>query len=62
VRSTQDFPNSIAKGVSIFDTLRESAAREDIDLLAKEILDINPEITLANELRETTRQQREASL
>lgn len=40
VRNSQEFPNVIAKGLSIFDTLRSSTAKEDIDLLTQEILEI----------------------
>lgn len=40
IRTSQDFPNTFDKGLSIFDTLKVSAAKEDIDLLTKEILEI----------------------
>ena len=42
VRQSQDFPNTFAKGISIFDTLKPSNAKEDIDLLTQEILEIIP--------------------
>lgn len=42
VRQTQDFPNTFSKGISIFDTLKPSYAKEDIDLLTQEILGIIP--------------------
>ena len=38
IRSSQEFPNVIAKGISIFDSLRLSQAKEDTDLLTQEIL------------------------
>lgn len=41
IRTSQDFPNSISKNKTIFDNLRSSTAKEDIDLLAREILDIS---------------------
>lgn len=41
IRASQEFPNVIAQGISIYDSLRHSPAKEDIDLLTKEILDIN---------------------
>jgi chromosome partitioning protein len=41
IRSSQEFPNSITNHGSIFDTLRSSQAREDIDLLTREILNLN---------------------
>jgi len=40
IRSSQDFPNAIANGISIFDNLKTSSAKEDIDLLTQEILGI----------------------
>jgi chromosome partitioning protein len=40
VRASQDFPNAFDKGLSIFDTLKASIAKEDIDLLTKELLEI----------------------
>lgn len=40
VRISQDFPNATDNGLSIYDTLRKSTAKEDIDLLAQEILGI----------------------
>lgn len=39
IRTSQDLPNSISKGKTIYDTLRSSVAREDIDLLAREIME-----------------------
>jgi len=40
VRTSQEFPNAVAKGGTIFDSLRESTAKEDIDLLTREILEL----------------------
>lgn len=40
VRTNQDFPNSIARGQSIFDSLKMTTAKEDIDLLTRELLEI----------------------
>ena len=39
VRTSQDLPNSVSKGKSIYDSLKTSTAKEDIDLLAREILE-----------------------
>lgn len=39
IRSSQHFPNSIAKGETIFDSLQTTTAKEDIDLLAKEFIE-----------------------
>jgi chromosome partitioning protein len=41
VRSCQEFPNSINKGESIFDTLKLTPAKEDIDLFTREVLNIS---------------------
>jgi len=38
IRTSQEFPNSKNKGRSIFDTLRKTTAKEDIDELAREII------------------------
>lgn len=38
IRVSQEFPNAIAKGQSIFDLLKVTTAKEDIDLLTREIL------------------------
>lgn len=40
IRTSQDFPNAFDKGLSIFDTLKASVAKEDIDLLTREILEM----------------------
>jgi len=42
VRQNQDFANSCAKHESIFDSIKPSTAKEDIDFLTQEILDIVP--------------------
>lgn len=40
VRTSQELPNSVANGKSIFDSLKNSTAKEDIDFLTREIIDI----------------------
>ena len=40
IRASQEFPNAIAKGQSIFDSLKNTIAKEDVDLLTREILEI----------------------
>lgn len=40
VRINQEFPNSIFKGISIFDYTRNNTAKEDIDQLTRELLEI----------------------
>jgi len=40
IRTNQDFPNAVEKGLSIFDNLKSSGAKEDIDLLTKELLEM----------------------
>lgn len=51
IRISQEFPNAISKGITIFDTLKMTSAKEDVDLLTKEIIganltEINQEVTL----------------
>jgi len=41
VRASQEFPNAVAQGISIFDTMKNTSAKEDIDLLTREILEID---------------------
>ncbi len=41
IRINQEFPNVVAAGSSIFDSTRPSTAKEDVDLLARETLDLN---------------------
>lgn len=41
VRSCQEFPNAIYAGTNIFSSLKNSSAKEDIDLFTKEILNIS---------------------
>ncbi len=43
VRINQEFPNVIDKGISIFDSLRTNSAKEDIDLLTIELLNLKEE-------------------
>lgn len=40
VRLSQDFPNSVSVGQSVFDTLKVTSAKEDIDQLTREILGV----------------------
>jgi len=40
VRTSQEFPNMKNKGKTIFDSLKKSTAKEDIDTLTKEIIQI----------------------
>lgn len=40
IRTSQDFPNAKKKEKSIFDSLKKSTAKEDIDFLAKEIMEM----------------------
>lgn len=40
IRMSQDFPNAIENGQSIYDNFRESAAKEDLNLLVQEMLNI----------------------
>ena len=41
IRTSQDLPNAVAKGKTIFDSLRSSTAKEDIDLLTREIVEFS---------------------
>ncbi|OED36604.1 hypothetical protein AB834_02915 [PVC group bacterium (ex Bugula neritina AB1)] len=40
ININQDFTNSISKGTSIFDSVKKSSAKEDIDLVTCELLEI----------------------
>lgn len=40
IRVNQEFPNSIAKSLSIYESLKPSTAKEDIDLLTREIIEL----------------------
>ena len=44
IRASQEFPNTIANGTSIFDVLKITSAKEDIDLLTREILQIKKQL------------------
>lgn len=39
VRTSQELPNSISNGKTIFDSLRNTTAKEDIDLLVRELIE-----------------------
>lgn len=39
IRTSQEFPNCIAKNKNIFDTLKSTPSKEDIDFLAREIIE-----------------------
>jgi chromosome partitioning protein len=41
VRVSQDFPNAIFSGTNIFSNLRNTSSKEDIDLLVREILELD---------------------
>lgn len=49
IRVSQDFPNSIDSSQTIFDVFKETAAKEDIDLLTKEMLGIETHKLQINE-------------
>lgn len=67
VRTSQEFPNSVSNGSSIFDSLKPSTAKEDIDLFTREILQLKKpagseiEVSLGN-LEETPKSKEEPSL
>ena len=42
IRGCQEFPNTIYSGSNIFTTLKNTSAKEDIDLFVREILSLNP--------------------
>lgn len=44
IRTSQSFPNAIANGETIFDSLKSSTAKEDVNLLAKEIIELSREL------------------
>jgi chromosome partitioning protein len=67
IRVSQEFPNAIAKGGTIFDSLRENSAKEDIDLLTREVLELNdlklPQLVSLGSLEVTnTRTNTEATM
>lgn len=41
IRASQEFPNTLSNAQTIFDTFRITPAKEDIDLLTREILHLN---------------------
>ncbi len=41
VRSNQEFPNTIFGGTNIYSSLKNTSAKEDIDLVVREILNLN---------------------
>jgi chromosome partitioning protein len=49
VRTSQEFTNVIMEGTSIFDSLKHGIAKEDIDLLTREILGLEQMIRQQNE-------------
>jgi chromosome partitioning protein len=49
IRQNQDFANNCAATTSIFDSIKPSTAKEDIDFLTQEILDIVPKEEHRNE-------------
>ncbi len=40
IRTSQELPNAIAKGKTIFDSLKSTTAKEDIDLLSREFIEL----------------------
>jgi chromosome partitioning protein len=48
VRTNQEFPNAIARGQSVFDSLKMTTAKEDIDLLTRELLEITAPSEIKN--------------
>ncbi len=58
IRTSQDLPNSVSKNKSIFDSVRSSTAKEDIDLLAREFI----ELTKTNGQIDTSVLEKEADV
>lgn len=52
VRFSQEFPNAIANQGSVFDAIRATAAKEDIDALTQELLAIKEGVSSAHRARE----------
>ena len=48
IRTSQELPNAIAKGKTIFDSLRSSTAKEDIDLLTRDIIEMSIDKPVSN--------------
>ena len=59
IRATQEFPNCYSKAISIFDGLKNSSAKEDIDLLTREIMD---EIILKDKFFERQIEEKELAV
>ena len=51
IRTSQDFPNAIDAGQTIFDVFKETAAKQDIDLLTKEILQIEQQMATIKKVK-----------
>jgi chromosome partitioning protein len=47
IRTSQELPNSVSKCKTIYDSLKSTTAKEDIDLLAREIIDITKAVQLS---------------
>lgn len=45
IRQSQDFPNAYFKKLSIFDSIKPSPTKDDIDLVTREVLDLLPKDT-----------------
>lgn len=52
VRACQEIQNALYKGVNIFSSLKNTPAKEDIDLLTQEILSLKEKIKNRNEYKE----------
>jgi chromosome partitioning protein len=49
VRVSQEFPNSVTKNQSIYDSPKSSSAKEDIDCIAKDIIELSSPVSLDEE-------------
>lgn len=54
VHASTEFPNAIARGESLFDTLRPSQVKRDVDQLTREILGIDKNAALSSKAGEFT--------
>ena len=59
VHVTTEFSDSISKGESLFDTLKNTQAKRDIDKLTREILNLDKHATFSDELVEFNINQEE---
>ena len=62
IGTSQQFPNVNAEGASIYDTIKDTTAKVDVDLLTREVLELEDALQMRRESEKTSKSAKEDEL